>query len=262
MIIRTYYQSLGAAKKAVEAKLEEITAGKDNIEDDADAAANLTKKEEAARIGWAIIDLTASNSTEHPDALMLSFGTWNDRNVNQAQARKIADTMRGGVKRYQVGNEIKIPVDVADLTPAGLAKLRATKNMSLGNLLDAANGGSLPKLADALKQTVRRVHPAGGQHRQRGLELHLAECRKEMNEAAKTLVELGEKLKDPQASPEALASTKAQINATTARAALLKLEVAKGGSWLVSVFDRCKCSRFGAFDRLLMLGASVWSQPS
>jgi hypothetical protein len=175
--------SAKARRKAVKAKVDEVSSSNARPSKDLRNATAFAKKENAARIGWAVTDLVDN------EKLVIAFGRWNDRAVNTSQANKLADGFRDGLKRFWAAHEIKVPVSLNDFTEGGRVRLVQTRKLSTSDLMDYAPQGKLPRLESLLKETTQRIHPAGGQHRQRALKIYLKKCQKELDELAQQLVD-------------------------------------------------------------------------
>jgi hypothetical protein len=225
-------RELEEQKKIGEQKTAEITAARKTNSEDIEKALALREKEARALIGY-----TWCNIVED-DTVTFDFGRWNDRWLDSTQARGIADEMRNGVKRFDIGSMLKVPVTLTDLKVDKLEEVRATTKISAIQLSrEGKNIRGLQYLGDVLKQDVRRLHPVGGQHRQKAMKLFLEYVEKQLVEAGLKLAEYEPELSEY--SGRALSAITMELELLTQRVASLKAEKNEGGSWLVALYDQC-----------------------
>jgi hypothetical protein len=199
----------------------------------------LSKKQQDAFLGWALVNLLGPppDKTGTP-SLQIQFGTWNDRTVNQGQARKLMEGMRDHLKRYDSESHLQVPIEPKDLTKSGAAKLKETKGWDVNKAIDHARSGKLPQLVEVLDPKVGIVYPVGGQHRQRALAMFLEHCLKEQREAGAALVKLEQLYKSlGKTRTREHQEAEREKSRLEERISYLKGETERGGQWLVAVYN-------------------------
>jgi hypothetical protein len=170
--------------------------------------------------------------------LTFQFGQWNDRDLNEGEARKLAEEMRDDVTRFHRMTYIMVPVDRTDFTSEGLEKLNVTRKLGWASLVRGSKHPDLPKVEDVLRKSFRRLTPTGGQHRQAALALHLDYCRKERPRLITKLSGHKEVMKNAKENPQTRRDAEDEAKATEVKLAKVELDLEYGGAWLFALYDK------------------------
>ena len=191
----------------------------------------LQNVEKAALIGYVWCHLNNDKSVS------LDFGRWNDRSLNPAHAKAIADSMHHGVRRYDFNTMIKIPVSLSELRSDMLPVLSQTTTLKAEDVrLTGKSTPGLLHIGEALKESVHRVHPLSGQHRAQGVKVFSENVETQLLDASTELNELTEELAS--ASGMAKLQVEKDIQQVKSRIAYLKAEKEEGSSWLVALYNK------------------------
>lgn len=189
-----------------------------------------TRKSEAF-LGYTVGNLLPEPG---PNKMNIGFGRWNDRNQNETKARGIADSMKNGVRRFDLATVIEVPISRSDLTSNGLKLLAKSRKAKIADI----ERGNLPYVEAVLQAMKRRIDLLSGQHRQRAVKIHCEFAQEQVTQKSQKLVDNDAAMKELEAgSPEYIELEK-ENKRLEEEIAVLKNDLELGGKWLFALYDR------------------------
>lgn len=189
-----------------------------------------TRKSEAF-LGYTVGNLLPEPG---PNRMNIGFGRWNDRTLNEAKARGIADSMKNGVRRFDLATVIEVPISRSDLTSNGLKLLAKSRKAKIADI----ERGNLPYFEAVLQAMKRRIDLLSGQHRRRAVEVHCEFAQEQVTQKSQKLVDNDAIMQELEAeSPEYIELEK-ENKRLEEEIAVLKNDLELGGKWLFALYDR------------------------